>query len=305
MKGKSTPLLLLSVLFALLLAGCAAAQPAADYTGESAAPAEWAAPPGESDAYAGEPAAPGLQRKVIARASILLVVGDTEAAVDAINELVAEADGYVADANLYKSSYGENQVLRGTLTLRVASDRLDDVLSRLEALAVDVRSRSIDREDVTDQYTDIQAQLTNLEATETELRALLAEVREKPNSTAEDIIAVHRRMTEIRGEIEQLQGRRNMLDNLTSLATIEVELIPDALNRPVVQESWRPAVAVRAALRALVSTLQFLGEVAIWMVIYVLPLLLLVLIPTSILFWALRRWTRGRRDSVEVAGSGD
>jgi hypothetical protein len=147
--------------------------------------------------------------------------------------------------------------------------------------------------------------LTNLEATEKELRALLAEVREKPNSTAEDIIAVHRRLTEIRGEIEQLQGRRNMLDNLISLATIQVELIPDALNQPVVQEGWRAAVVVRAALRALVSTLQFLGEVAIWMVLFFLPLLLLILVPTGILVWALRRWMRSRRGRIEVVGSGD
>jgi hypothetical protein len=157
MRGKFRLLLLLSVLLVLLPAGCAASRQVAEFSGGAAAPAASTEQQPEADWQAGKAAAPGLQRKVIARASISLVVNDTEAAFQAINRLAEEADGYVADATLYKSSYGSNQVWRGSLTLRVAADRLGDVMDQLEALAVDVQSRNIDREDVTDQYTDIQA----------------------------------------------------------------------------------------------------------------------------------------------------
>ncbi|MEZ4609687.1 MAG: DUF4349 domain-containing protein [Caldilineaceae bacterium] len=118
---------------------------------------------------------------------------------------------------------------------------------------------------MTDQYTDLNAQLRNLEATEDELRTLLGEVRAKPGAKAEDILAVHRNLTEIRGQIEQVQGRKNMLDNLISLATIHLSLTPDVAEQPIVEARWRPGVTVSAALRALVGALQSLGNLAIWL----------------------------------------
>jgi hypothetical protein len=161
-------------------------------------------------------------------------------------------------------------------------------MDALAKMAVDVDSRSIQRDDVTDQYTDVDAQLRNLEATEKELLAMLEEVRERPNSTTEDIMSVYRTLTDVRGQIETLQGRKNMWDNLISLSTINLSLIPDSANLPVVEEGWRPAVVAREAGRALVSAVQGLGNVVIWFGIFVLPLLLVALIPLAILVWLLR-----------------
>ena len=55
-----------------------------------------------------------------------------------------------------------------------------------------------------------------LQATERELLALLTNIREK-SGKAEDVLAVYRELTDIRGQIEQLQGRINYLDKATSL----------------------------------------------------------------------------------------
>jgi hypothetical protein len=228
----------------------------------------------ESDGLlAGQDVENGVERKVIATANVELVVTDTDRTVDAINTLMEELGGYVANANLYRSYYGSGDLMQGTLTLRVPAERLDEAMAQLEELAVDVPSKTLDRQDVTDQYSDIQAQLRNLEATETELRALLAEVRERPNATPEDILAVHRSLTEVRRQIEQLQGRKNVMDNLIGLSTINVTLTPDAVNLPVVEEGWRPNVVAREATRALTAALQGLGSFTIWVGIFLLPLL--------------------------------
>lgn len=236
-----------------------------------------------------------LDRKIIARANVDLTVTDPSATVDAINALMDEVGGYVSATNLYKSSYDSAQRLQGNLTLRVPADRLDETLDALEKMAVDVPSRSIDREDVTDQYSDIDAQLRNLEATEAELREMLAEVRARPNSTAEDIMAVYRTLTEVRGQIEQLRGQKNMLDNLISLSTIEVTLRPDTATLPVVEEGWRPIVVMREALRSLVGAVQWLGNVAIWAVLFLLPLLALAAVPVVVLYFIVRWLIRRNR----------
>lgn len=292
---------------ALLLSACAASRSpeAVAPAPMSQAPAAGAAEepvgivPNSSMAQAGAgtvDAAVSLERKVVARAHIQLVVEDTAATVEAIEALMDEVGGYIANSNLYKGSYNGAERLQGTLTLRVPAEQLDTTLDRLAGMGVDVPQRGLDREDITDQYSDVDAQLRNLEATEAELREMLAEVRARPNATTEDIMTVYRTLTEVRSQIEQLQGRKNMWDNLIALSTIEVTLTPDTATLPVVEEGWRPAVVARDALRALISAVQVLGNVAIWVVVFLLPLLVLAAIPLALLFfvlrWLLRRLNR-------------
>jgi hypothetical protein len=241
-----------------------------------------------------EAAAPALQdgvpiaRKVVANATINLVIDDTEQIVTQLQGLIDEVGGYVANANLYKSTYGNDTRLQGTLTLRIPADELEHVMAQLETLAVEVNNKTINREDVTDQYSDIDAQLRNLEATEVELREMLAEVRAKPNARPEDILTVYDHLTTIRGQIEQLQGRKNVLDNLVAFSTLEVTLTPNFVTLPVIEEGWQPGVVARSAVRELVNTLQGLSNLAIWVGIYGLPILLIILLVVVALVWLLR-----------------
>ena len=237
-------------------------------------------------------------RKIVANANISLVVADTEAAVLGIETIASDAGGYVADVSLFKDSYGEGDVLRGSMTVRVPTASLDKTLTGLQALATSVRNLNVSRQDVTDQYSDLDAQLRNLRATETELLALLTEVRQKPNAKVEDILEVHRSLMAIRQEIETIQGRKNLLDNQISLSTIWIEVIPDSVNRPIVEETWRASGPARNALRALVQTLQGLMTALIWAVIYLAPVLLVLLIPVAALIWMIR-YLLGRRRRVD------
>jgi len=285
-------------LLGIAFAGCGAG--AADMAfSESAAMSEPAM--ADAEAAAGKQAADGAgePRQVIANANISLVVADAEAALSGVEQIVTDLGGYVADMDLSKGRYDESEVLRGSLTLRVPSAELEEALDLLQALATDVNYLNVNRQDVTDQYSDLDAQLRNLRATETELLALLTEVRERPNAKVEDILAVHRSLTQIREEIEVLQGRKNLLDNQISFSTIWVELIPDSVFRPIVEEPWSASGPVRNALRALVATLQGLLTALIWAVLYLTPLLLVFLVPLAVLIWLARLWMGRRRRREE------
>ena len=255
----------------------------------------------DEEASAGQQAADGAgePRQVIANANISLVVADTATALSGVEQIVTDLGGYVADMDLSKGRYDDSDVLRGSLTLRVPSAELEEALDLLQALATDVNYLNVNRQDVTDQYSDLDAQLRNLRATETELLALLTEVRERPNAKVEDILAVHRSLTQIREEIEILQGRKNLLENQISFSTVWVELIPDSVLRPIVEEPWSASGPVRNALRALVATLQSLLTALIWAVLYLTPLLLVFLIPLAVLIWLARLWMGRRRRKKE------
>jgi hypothetical protein len=262
---------------------------------EMAAPAEAPAPLMESG-FADEAANQVLsadlgsvsERMIIRSADLAVVVEDTETVLVAIRGVATGLNGYVSDSNVWRV----DERLRGTVTIRVPAESFDVALDQIKDLAVEVERENISGQDVTEEYTDLSARLRNLGATEEELLALLTEVRERTRK-AEDVLAVHRELTNIRGQIEQIQGRMQYLERLTALATIHVELIPGQ-DQPIVEAGWQPVRTARAALRALIDTGQFLVDALIWLVVYILPVLLVLLIPVIVLVVILRRWRRRR-----------
>lgn len=305
------------LLLMLLMAGCAA-QRSEQVAMEASAPMM---DTGATSALMVEPAAPAevanadiaiqegvpLARKIVARATMTIVVEDTDAVVSAIQSELDAIGGYIAQANLYRNSYGGDERLQGSMTVRVPAAELERVMDDLERMAVAVDDKTISREDITDQYSDVDARLRNLTATEDELREMLAEVRARPDATPEDILTVYRHLTDIRGQIEQAQGRKNMFDNLVALSTLELTLTPNWTTRPVVEEGWQPGRTLRNASRDLVRALQDLADFGIWFVVFLLPVLLLILIPIAIIFLILRAlvrrfWPRKRRTADTEQG---
>jgi hypothetical protein len=217
-----------------------------------------------------------------------VVVEDTETALVEIRGVATGLNGYVSNSNVWRM----DDRLRGTVTIRVPAESFDAAMDQIKDLAVEVERENVSGQDVTEEYTDLSARLRNLEATEVELLALLTEVRERTRK-AEDVLAVHRELTNIRGQIEQIRGRMQYLERMTALATIHVELIPGQ-DQPIVEAGWQPMRTARAALRALIDTGQFLIDALIWLVVYILPVLLVLLIPVIVLVVILRRWRRRR-----------
>jgi len=289
MKTKRTLVLAFILLFALAVVACAPR--AALKTAEVPSGQEQPLPPSREGVTSFDvtSAKASEERMIVRTAQLSLVVKDAEASLAQIKSMVKELDGYVVDTRMWRQ---EDQ-LRGTVTVRVPSESLDDALAQFKALAVKVESESGSSQDVTEQYSDLGAQLRNLEATEKELLELLKTVREKTGK-AEDILAVHRELTSIRGQIEQLKGRMQYLERTSAMAAVTIELIPDVLARPITGGSWRPSATVASALRALLQTLRFLVNAAIWIALYVLPVAVIVMIPFAIAWLVWRRRRRGK-----------
>ncbi len=244
-----------------------------------------------------------LGRQVVFNARLSLEVDDTAATVEAIRRSVEQAGGFVAGADLHR--VGEGGLLAGSMTLRVPADRLSTTLAALKDMASEVVDEGLDSDDVTEEYADVQAQLRNLRALETELLALLADIRERSND-ATQVLTVFERIRQVRGEIEQLEGRRQVLDDLVSLATIQVELQPTPTAAPIATDEWRPGEVARDALRSTVNALRGVVDGAIWVALTLLPLLVLVLgLPLAVALGVrrtLRRRTARPADPSPTAG---
>ncbi len=298
-------LIVMLILLAGLAIACGSASqeaPAAppNYAAESIA-VESAGAPADAAEYSGEPlplddnifsaalAQAQGPRVIIYSGDMALVVKDTREAVEAITTLANEQGGYVAGANIYQSDGAP----RGTVTIRVPAEQYESTVTRLRQLALRVESENTNTQDVTEEFVDLEARKTNLEHTEAALQNLLDE-RQRVGQTS-DILEVYRELTNIRGQIEQIEGRMRYLANQAALSTITINLIPDVLYQPVSIGGWEPQGVAKEALQALVTALQGLVNLAIWLVILVLPLLIILLLPVVVVIVIIRWWWKRRQ----------
>ena len=229
------------------------------------------------------------ERMIVYSAELELVVEDTAHTIDQIKNLVVSAGGYVASSRTWYEGPTEKEQLHGYLTVRVPAGSLDQALTDFKALAIKVEQENLDGQDVTEEYSDLSAQLTNLEATEHELRELLTEVREN-RGKADEILQVHNRLTDIRGQIERLKGRMQYLERSAAMARIDIHLVPEEAPVEIIEDEWKLTRTVRSAARALVQGLQFVADVLVFL-LFLSPVWG---IPVAIIF-GLRALVRRRR----------
>lgn len=253
----------------------------------------------ESDSSVLGSAQQAEERMIVYNGSVSLQVDDTAKTIDAIQGILKNVNGYIASRSL--QAYGKDK-LRGEIVIRIPAATLDTTLAQIKALGLRVLTENASSNDVTAEYVDLEARRKNLEAYEVELTQLLDTVRERTGK-AEDILAVYNQLTQVRGEIDQIHGRQNYLQNTSTLATYTIEMVP--VEEVVVEGTpgWDPGRTAGQALDRLVTTLQALADLAIILAVTVLPVLLILAIPIVILFFIVRAIARRRSPKKPMPAS--
>lgn len=297
-------LILISFLTASLGACASAASPEFE-RGESGAPAMAPEPAFDQSFDEGirqstANVAQAAERIVIKNANLSIVIVDPGESMETISLMADEMGGFVVSANLYQERLESGvEVPRASITIRVPAERLNDALDRIRSQSDrDPLTERIDSDDVTDQYTDLQSRLRNLQNTEAQLTEIMADA-----IRTEDVLSVYNRLVEIREQIEVIQGQIQYFEQSAALSAISVELIANEAVIPLTIGSWQPVGVAKNAVQALIDTLKFVVTAAIWIVIYVLPVLLVLylifVLPLSLIWKTLRR-RRARNKTIQA-----
>jgi hypothetical protein len=169
---------------------------------------------GSRDASA--PSAPGVEPKIIRTGSVELVVrkGTFGDAVNRLTTLAAGVGGFVSASET--TSLGDAP--RGTITVRVPAKAFDRVVAALGRVG-EVEASTTGSQDVTGEYTDVASHIRALEDEREQIRLVLGRAENIP-----DILAVRDRLAAVQSELEQLQGRQQVLDDQTSLSTLAITI---------------------------------------------------------------------------------
>jgi len=209
----------------------------------------------ERDSSAVEPSEETLERKIIKTGYITLEVEDIAEVMDKVAEVAGELGGYVLSSHKYEGERGAS----GSISIRVPAGKFDEAFSRLRQLAIDVPYESTEAKDVTEEYIDLEARLHNLEATETQYLALLEKAE-----TVEEILKVQQALSNVRGQIEQIEGRMKYLERTSDMSLIEVSLKEI---KPLA-EHWSASNTFRGAVHGLTTFGRGLATAVMWLGVF-------------------------------------
>ncbi len=217
-------------------------------------------------------------RKLVREATVSLEVDEVGASVRRVESVAVAAGGFVSGSSVFVEetieSEGDNdgaprRTEMATVTIRVPAEVYGSVMNQLRDIVGEVQSERSTTLDRSGEFADLEARLRNLEATEATYLALLEKAETIP-----DILIIQNLINDVRLEIELTQGSINLLDDLSDLATIVVQLSPpvvpvEAPSEPGwAQQAWDNAWEdSKEVLEAMGTAAIVIGAVLAWLAI--------------------------------------
>ena len=229
---------------------------------------------------------------IIRTGTMDLQVADVDRSITDATAVVTGAGGYVAGSQ--RSLDGDRPF--ASLTFRIPAAKWDATLAQLRALGTKVLGERTSADEVTAQVVDLDARLKNLRATETQLLGVMQEAVKIP-----DILAVQAELTNVQGQIEQLQAQRDNLADQAAQGTLTTSFALAPAPVQAVTSAWDPSTVVADATATLVGLGQSVASAAIWLAIVGLPILLVGLLVLVPLLLVVRRLARRGTSTVPPA----
>ena len=233
-----------------------------------------------------------IERKLMQDGTLSLVVTKLEDSVNSLSGIATNLGGRV-DSVDYQNAEGSAQKT-ATIILRVPSANFTSAMNQIKSVARKVTSENISTRDVTEQFVDMQARLKTLKATEEQYLGVMQKAVK-----IEDILSVSRYLSDVRTQIEQLQGQMNYLSRQVDMSIITVYLTsePDVSPSNVI---WNPKTTALDAMSNFVQTIFSWGNAIIVVFLFYLPILILLCGIAYLIFLffakAVRPWYEASKD---------
>lgn len=153
------------------------------------------------------------ERMLIRNGSMTLEVENIEETRLALEKVCKEFNAWLSSE--HQARY--NSRIQYTAEIRVEASKFDTLIKRLEDLAITVEDKTINAQDVTEEFIDVEARLK----TKRELEARYREILKQAKSVT-DILAIESQLNTVRAEIESMQGRLNYLKSQVAFSTLNL-----------------------------------------------------------------------------------
>jgi len=203
------------------------------------------------------------RHRLAKKARLELLVRDVERSLKQAQSVVRDAGGDVV-ALEDSSPRTDESVHEAKLDVEVPANALDATLDRLATIGT-VQNRAIDADDVDAAIVDEEARLRNLRREEADLRKLMDK-----GGKVDEILTVQQNLSDVRGQIEQLDAQHAHDLHRVATSTISLALTEDRPNAVPAKPGPTARIdgAWHSGLNALADTVVMLLTTIVWCVAY-------------------------------------
>jgi hypothetical protein len=228
-----------------------------------------------------------MARKIIQRGQISFEVANYDSFYEALQDQLTRTGGYIGQLETYRSS---GNLSSAKITVRIPAEGTSVFTSWLREQGKIV-SENITADDVSEEYYDLQARLENARKFE----ARLMEMVKSNTGDLDDLVLLEEKLSAMREQIEQMQGRVRYLDRLVSMATLTLNVqVQNTTTTPTTPGfGTRAAHVWKESTGALKDASQAFVLLIVAIVPWILPIclaaaLLWILVRTGMKLWSLR-----------------
>ncbi|MBW3518838.1 DUF4349 domain-containing protein [Flavobacterium sp. NKUCC04_CG] len=222
------------------------------------------------------------ESKIIKTGNIRYEVKDLNTSFETLNQLIKSHSGFIQNDN---SGSQYNYTYRNII-IRVPNKNFDKLLDAISKDVAYFDNKTITATDVTEEFIDVEARLKTKKILENRYLELLG----KTNKIAE-ILEIEKSLSQIREEIESVQGRLNYLKNQISYSTLTIEIYQTSASGIGITESY-PIKMWHAVVSGFNSLSGFiLGVLTLW------PYLII----TAVIYILVRKriWKRRKKSQID------
>lgn len=227
---------------------------------------------------------PRLERRIIYNATLDLVVEGFSAVAGKVEGLATQFDGFIANSSIDTASHRPR---RGSWTIRVPAARYDEFLAAAGTLG-ELQRRTESSREVTAEYYDLQTRIRNKDVEEKRLLKHL----EESTGKLEEILAVEKEISRVRTEMEQMQGQLRVLQDLTALSTVTLNV--SEIQGYVPAESPTFGTRIGRAWSQSLDGLVTAGQALVIVIVALAPWLPVIAVPVVGTVLLFRRLLRGK-----------
>lgn len=301
-KTKSI-LVILSLCITMLLCACSSKSSSEDVSNEAKPATEMSKEEAsiETDSVTEEAAAADggiqfdttnkLNRKVIKTGTINLQTKTFDDTVQSIMDKVDEIGGFIQNCSIEGSHlYRENRRY-ANLSVRIPNTEFDKFMNESNQFG-NVTSKSVQGEDVTDQYMDTEIRLETLEIQAERLKELL-----KQAGDLDKLFKIEKELAHVTYEIESLKGTLKKYDSLIDYSTIDIYVEDVEVYVEVKEDTFIDRIknTFMNSVRGLVTIAQ--GIVLV--IIGITPFLIIILPIVAVVIWLVCRRENRKKNKEE------
>ncbi|WP_379195380.1 DUF4349 domain-containing protein [Paenibacillus sp. GCM10012306] len=243
--------------------------------------------------FTGSDVVAGLNKKLIYKANLNMEVDNYAKAQTEVRNMVTLAQGYIIGFDENMSEYEQG----GNFIMKVPASGFSSFLSNLEKVKHVKLQRSIQGQDVSEEYVDLESRLKAKQMME----AQYTEFMKKATKPA-DLVAFANELGSIQEEIERIKGRMRYIDQNVSFSTVELRLYQTDASLDVMKKKGQDPLGTRAS-QALSGSLNALSVTFQWIVVILagaLPILIAAAIILIIVFAFRKRRQRGHDEQSQL-----